>query len=1011
MGVTQAGTDGTAYSGNMSWLTSGSYTFRHSDINRVLEITGGANCTLGSYVITAVNGSINTAFLSGSFETNTSASCHWALGPTRLVYAQVNPVNPPIPCFSKAGGPIITGGYTSNCVVLNEGFDSFNELASQVYPVPYGTSLSNSGFNAVEVAVTGNTANTWSSSYASQAAFANAQTSYINGIVAKLSLYPKLYLFGSADNITRGTGSLYGATEQTPATSWNPSGMATVANSLLVSGIPWLGVSWMDEINNWGQAPLEGPVKYGSPSAQNWLLSITASGGTCTATTSTAGNVYMTYGSAAGHQYTTFGGQFAVTGSAVANMNSTVGNLYTITPIDNTHFSFSCTGVSNGTYNSSNDPGLVLQTLSAGGWFTNPAGIIPYDAWANIVNQLNSVSNHTPFAGSQAGNSNAFSISCWEGGLTCGNSISEGSNVVSSISNWADLYWTHYQQEVFLTGRQSLNSLISDLGQAEEGFWLRSNYGQWDPAKPLTTITGASVAWYAYDSAVNSPLVSCTGNTITFASPHGITNIVPGLSRLVITGSTDSNCNTKLMILSVPSPTTITVAYAQAKTICSDTGSGTCGYNNGGTMHWLDGTTTALYEIATDGRAAPMGSTAYNSACNGGSGCPVYQSFDYGTSAMSAVNGCGGGGSSTITRKRGQTFTLTGVTGSAASYFNSTTFIYNIENLAQPTDANGSVSACQNYFREIPNFNGTGGTADITPDNLMVRGRTAFDGGLTPGLNADPRWTFGTVVECMAIGCSGHRLYAFFSNPQAYSPQESSAGTGGWTGNIALSAAGTYGELASQGVINQLGAHPNLETNNSVPQFWAASNASLIWSRLAPLYFQTRLNSPDYGPEIDCGARNGSNGALLICWNGTNGSETRTFALSTYESGGQSIVRYRVKYTGIEAITIISAGTSNDTITLDEGEAVFYAFPATFASWLQQPSVAVRLADVPGAADVVIRFNYDPYNLDAANYSYDCGASAACSLPVDKQIGTIYYRVIYRNSSGLVLATSDVEKL
>jgi len=46
-----------------------------------------------------------------------------------------------------------------------------------------------------------------------------------------------------------------------------------------------------------------------------------------------------------------------------------------------------------------------------------------------------------------------------------------------------------------------------------------------------------------------------------------------------------------------------------------------------------------------------------------------------------------------------------------------------------------------------------------------------------------------------------------------------------------------------------------------------------------------------------------------------------------------------------------------------------------------------------------------------ANASYDCGGTELCTLPIDRQIGPVYYRIIYRSSSGVTLATSDVQTL
>ena len=185
----------------------------------------------------------------------------------------------------------------------------------------------------------------------------------------------------------------------------------------------------------------------------------------------------------------------------------------------------------------------------------------------------------------------------------------------------------------------------------------------------------------------------------------------------------------------MPTATTVTVAYAATQTVCT----GACGSSNGGTIHWQDGTTTALNFITADGQAQPMGKGSTQ--------------FEYTGSPTDAVN-----------RHRCQTFTLTGVAGTAATYFNSTTFIYDCENLIHATDGNGSQSTI-GIIREIPVLSGTGGTADIIADNEMVRGRTPSDDGTNAG-DSDPDFAFLSVVEAMIAGASGHRMYKVQANPR-----------------------------------------------------------------------------------------------------------------------------------------------------------------------------------------------------------------------------------------------------
>jgi hypothetical protein len=39
----------------------------------------------------------------------------------------------------------------------------------------------------------------------------------------------------------------------------------------------------------------------------------------------------------------------------------------------------------------------------------------------------------------------------------------------------------------------------------------------------------------------------------------------------------------------------------------------------------------------------------------------------------------------------------------------------------------------------------------------------------------------------------------------------------------------------------------------------------------------------------------------------------------------------------------------------------------------------------------------------------DCGNAANCLLNVDRSIGTVFYRLVYLNSSNAVIATSDLQ--
>jgi hypothetical protein len=94
---------------------------------------------------------------------------------------------------------------------------------------------------------------------------------------------------------------------------------------------------------------------------------------------------------------------------------------------------------------------------------------------------------------------------------------------------------------------------------------------------------------------------------------------------------------------------------------------------------------------------------------------------------------------------------------------------------------------------------------------------------------------------------------------------------------------------------------------------------------------------------------------------------------------------------------------------MEPGAAIFYVFPMGLTTELIQPTVQSNLTDQSGAAKIAVRYGYDRYLLDSsAAYRFDCG-TGSCLLPVDRSIGTVYYRLVYLDPSGKVLATSDVE--
>ena len=354
-GVTHSGTDG-ASGGLLYLFNSPSYTVRPTDAGRMLYILGGTNCIVGAYMVKGVsqNGYLslssptNPGGVNFNFASASTSSCTWALGPTRTIWSYTGSGVPNVAHYSACGTILTSYVATGTCAsrYMASVFTSTAELTAQPYPAPYGQSLNISGFNNLETGVIQNSS---AGLTGTQSVWAAAETAYLATQTNLISPWPKLRFTGTMDNWISPT-DIYQFTAGTPS-SWSPTGPATMIQLVTNTGL-FTFVSLKDELTADGWPwPLQGPIRPGSASVQNWLNNIVASSGTCMANTytTTPFGVYS------------LGSTFIISGSATTGMNSVYPALYTKTAINSTSFSFPCSGVANGTYSVSNDPGLTIQ--------------------------------------------------------------------------------------------------------------------------------------------------------------------------------------------------------------------------------------------------------------------------------------------------------------------------------------------------------------------------------------------------------------------------------------------------------------------------------------------------------------------------------------------------------------------------------------------------------------------------------------------------------------------------
>jgi hypothetical protein len=765
-----------------------------------------------------------------------------------------------------------------------------------------------------------------------------------------------------------------------------------------------LGGYWHDEIPI--ACPLCGPIVYdpvGTGTGQSWLISITASGGggsgeSCLA--AVGPNGYAVYGA------------FAVHGSSVTNMNSVYPALYTATAHTGGGFTFPCPNVADGTYNASNDSGFELEPLTGGAW-VNSTSFVPYNAFASMRTQINAVSGHFGFSGTPQGNA--------ANGIVSSTGVCNGANPnpINLVSNWggnsayaigsitkagdyADVYPAVGDQG-YIVSRASLNAVVNN--PLWLGWTLRSLYGcGYSPSLPLQALTEGTINYYGV-RGVPVPLATCVGTLCTFSSPINkiLPNIQPGMSRMYVTGATDvsspqDTTNNNFVLYNCPTSTTCNVDLAATDQNENCAGNVPFSGSNSGTITTQDSTqvtmTNGMSACNTIANIYPSGETAPN-----GSGLGGMVLAD----EMRPASATGAGSASTLLRKRGQTFTFMGTaTGTGASWFNANTFRIIPDWLNVTTAPNTNV-----FYRQLPVLNSTGGTAYIIPNNNYIKGLSASGGpgGTASGSgDIDPDWVFADKFECMVLRCSGERIYQIGNYHSGYSDQY---GFTAGNGVIALWGPARFSNTNTY----QTTACLHFEDGPCVADGKAHVFGAMYWNRYVKYWQQPRLNAPSIGKpgEIECGAAAGSYGNILACENMTNGPRTITIPLTPYLESGQQIIQQVVDAYGIGPITALSAGTSSTTVTINQAQVVSLVFPVNFAAELQQPTIGARLADVVNASQVVVRFSYDPYYLDTpAGNVYNCGAGT-CTPAWDRNIGAIYFRLIYLGASSKVLATSAVQ--
>ncbi len=852
----------------------------------------------------------------------------------------------------------------------------------------------------------------------SQSAWQSAQNAYVSSIQAQALAYG-LYYIGIGDSAVRQTSDLWKTTRSVAATVWSPPAATYAASSWI--GTRLLGMRMFDEGNTiWGSYPLAAQLTLGSALMPGPIACTTS---TCTVTghgdalsngggggfiirgattniglnstpavvtaTESGGSVTGYTISNAGSGYNASlqpvtvafsGGGCASYPSATATVSAT-GTISAITgtggsgctsaptviltnvsgyapPVyfvgsnpTSSSFTFANPGLGAITVTSSTDPGLVIEPFATIlGWFDSQGNNPPATSPASDYVRYNAFST---FVSQWRASGSHYPLLSWGVAAAYGHTAIQNWIGDPNISNFATLYISPGQDYL-----PQYNALFTNIQTI--GFAFRDKYSVLGANRINEPIMGES-SGTNLDYGLQGypiPITSISGNLITFAAPHGIYNVLPNNTRLWISSSTNSAFNTNFYVMDCPTVTTCHVALSQASFSTDIIPSVTGTFSNGDTF--------PAFELSTSDQKFPyFSNTSENSTCT------AYHTNNH----------------------RGQTVTFA---GTGVGGFAGITWWYVPYPLSPNCDGSGS---SRGAIYPLPTGTSTGGTATIVQSQAYTHGINYVGPGYS---EQGPRTLFNANIYYAilpAAGITAYQWQGYYDDARSHDHPAAFQETG---------------NLSIQTGINAY----YLQYGNQL-EWITLGHANKLLQRLAPMLFGQNMNAPDLGRFIECGARTAAVGNYLGCASFSDGPAlTRAIDLSNCAVSGQAIEKFVASWRGI-AISTLAAGTTSDTFTFLPDTAAFVAYACwrNVAANYAPTVLSARLEDVPNAAKIVVQYGYlpDPFQQPLINQSmlfqsFDCG-SGTCTLPVDRNIGSVYYRLVYLDSQGRLLATSDVQQM
>jgi hypothetical protein len=957
--------------GGMASTTTGSLTlFSATQLNtaaaaqwmvgNLIEITGGSGCNANTFAIIASVGTgsnINIQVGGPSLGT-LGSTCTFATGPSRFAWVRIAASNA-VAHFSRAGGAVLAS-YDPAASFWHASMFQHAQTFN-TYP-KWCSDFSAAGWNGLEFTQSyGNTAlSGWPGASASgdphhfgsitQAAWTTNQTNYVTAMqTAAQNCNSYLHLIG--DPWWRGDNEMYDTVRGVSvqgAGAW-----ATAPLTLLTQS--WANIlTCTPTLTNkcyGGVIAISRYDEYSSTWRSTPLsVPISFAAGNLTSIVASGGTCTANWPTWALNG----SNKFIIHGATTAAFNIASPTLFTATGTSLANsFTFACAGVADGTYNSSTDAGLVLERFGAA-WH-NTTDYVPNSAFQTIRTWTLAATGTRP-------------LHTWT------NPAATSTANIASVTgnpNMADYNSQYFASNdgATLTYAPNHAALFSQIGSF--GDLLRSYLPDFQDGKPIefSNVEGLS-AFYTF---AGYPLtVSATsGNVVTTSTPHGISTALSNTTRAQLSAMSVSADNGKYYIITSPTATTLAL-FAPTVVVSTATTNGTITFQNGDSYSGL-----VIQNLSN--------ASAQRWALN------------------DSANGC------IIATHRGMTFTISG-TGTV--WDSSGTYYYPPTNVSDTPCTNN----LQGGFFLIPNLTSTSGTITITPDNWPHRGISNV------GTSKGPLYDYVAHLYPAIMGAAAVRTYPVVGyDPQFFNYGTTTTQSGVGPGSFSIDASfgnNAYNDYSDFGgeAARQFGPYTGPGPIGPwTVSWWADGMANIQNAAKVKWLFKPFLASPDIGSGFECTARGDAGGNLVLCQSFWNATTTMTISTSAYLQSGQGFIKDHCTITGCTT-SLIASGTTSVAETCEPGCTVWLRFPTNATAEWSAPVISMRLADISNATDIVVQYAYAPFPMNApvgqpGLNSVDCLTGAACALPTDLHISTLYYRIIYRSASGATLATSDLQTI